>query len=257
MLVAAMLSVVAFSAYAQDSCENCENVSNACPQECFGDDMDNSALRLGLVCGDNICGPNEYCGSCRQDCGICESEKAPENNKIGCKESWECTAWSECAHNERGRECYDSNSCGEDTGKPSEIEPCASPEGTSQGITIYQYAMEEANLRGGDLVNIDTKSDYSYLRYIILGSIILACIGISVLLFLLRQSAKKKKAHEKLNLLRAYESNPEIKGQIQQYIKSSLERGLNNNLIKIRLVNAGHNKKVIEIFIDEAKKARK
>lgn len=55
-----------------------------------------------------------------------------------CIQNWTCAEWSDCIAEQRIRVCYDSNSCGNETGKPSETESCA-----TESICVPVYSCSE------------------------------------------------------------------------------------------------------------------
>ena len=111
----------------------------------------------GQYCGDTLCGRDESCLVCEQDCGACpesppgesgetseESEEsttssneqttgeippqsalAPQPPQYRCEEKWDCTPWSQCAiQGSHTRKCKDTNHCGSSRDKPKEAEEC-------------------------------------------------------------------------------------------------------------------------------------
>jgi cellulose biosynthesis protein BcsQ len=102
----------------------------------------------GPYCGDGVCGIDENCHNCPEDCGPCpqpptkpstggESEEEGAGGEEGetqynrrtypsvCHEKWECTQWSECRpEGFQYRTCIDVNKCGTTEDKPKEKREC-------------------------------------------------------------------------------------------------------------------------------------
>lgn len=54
------------------------------------------------------------------------------NQTTNCTQNWNCTSWSSCVNKNQTRTCTDSNSCGNLTGKPNEIQNCTSNQTINQ-----------------------------------------------------------------------------------------------------------------------------
>ncbi len=68
-----------------------------------------------------------YTGYTNQTKTITMNESKVLDFNMSCVPNWDCTSWSSCSGGTQTRTCTDLNSCGVDTGKPSESKSCTNP----------------------------------------------------------------------------------------------------------------------------------
>ena len=57
--------------------------------------------------------------------GSSSSSSSDDDDEVECSESWVCASWSACTSGTQTRDCFDANSCGTTSSKPSVSKSCA------------------------------------------------------------------------------------------------------------------------------------
>ncbi len=142
---------------------------------------------------------------------------APLVSSADCAPFWRCDNWSPCMNNEQIRVCYDTNTCGNLTGKPAERQICGALCEPSWQCTEWQpdkcpenNAQQRACIDANNCGTIENKpeefkscpfrEDYSWIFFIISAILLILIFGAIWLII--------KRAQERRHLKAIYKSKP-------------------------------------------------
>ncbi|MBS3084462.1 hypothetical protein J4411_00950 [Candidatus Pacearchaeota archaeon] len=109
------------------------------------------------TCGDNVCGLEESCLTCFEDCGFCDTEDDDNDGNTnhsfisfsyGCSPEWQCSSWGDCINRIQTRMCNDKNNCNYTYGKPLETSGCV------EGITSLNSQIQDGGISLWILIGI-------------------------------------------------------------------------------------------------------